>query len=489
MKLYKLTATQVIEAYKSGEFKPSEYIQEIYERILEVEGEINSFITIRSIDELLREAEIADKMLKQERKRKLLGLPVAVKDVISTKGIRTTCGSKILKDYIPVYDATVVKLIREEGGIILGKTNMDEFAMGSTTENSAFGPTRNPWDTTRVPGGSSGGSATALASGQAPLALGSDTGGSIRCPASFTFTYGLKPTYGLISRYGLIAYANSLEQVGPMARDSLDLALLLTVISKYDSKDSTCIPGPRPDYYYELSKWEPDLEGLKLGLIRESIGEGIEKPVLSTFKKAVSTLESLGVEVEEVSLPHIKWALPAYYVIAMSEASSNLARYDGVRYGYKSRRGRDWNESYMATRGEGFGVEVKRRIMLGSFILSAGYFEMYYVKALKLRRLIKQDIDHALKRRMGLIAPTMPVLPFKIGEKIEDPLSMYMVDILTVPANLAGVPSISIPAGFSQELPVGLQVIGPPLSELLLLKIARAYEVKAKTYNKIAEVS
>ena len=487
MKAYRLTAHELLEAYRLGEISPTDYLYDLYEHVIKVEEHVRSFITLRKLSELEAEMKASEDRIRKGKMRLLEGVPIAVKDVISTKNLRTTCGSRMLENYVPVYDATVIKLIKNEGGVVLGKTNMDEFAMGSTTENSAFGPTRNPWDLGRVPGGSSGGSASALAAGQAPLALGSDTGGSIRCPASFTATYGLKPTYGLISRYGLVAYANSLEQIGPMARDTLDLALLLTVISKHDPKDGTSISTPRPNYYLELKEWMPNLEGYRLGVVVEMLGEGVEKPVISTFKRAISILERMGAEVEEVSLPHIRYALPAYYVIAMSEASSNLARYDGVRYGYRSVEGIDWNENFMYTRGKGFGREVKRRIILGSFALSAGYFEMYYVKALKIRRLIKNDIDNALRGRHALLAPTMPVLPFKLGERIKDPLSMYMVDVLTVPANLAGVPAISIPAGFSNGLPVGLQAIGSPLSELTLLRIARAYEVESGIYNLISE--
>jgi len=486
MKYYKLPAYMVLEAFRNGEISPTEYVQELYEHIKNVEKKVYSFITLRDLNVLLEEAKAAEYRIREGKARALEGLPIAIKDNISTRGVRTTCASKILENYTPPYDATVVKRIKEEGGLVLGKTNMDEFAMGSTTENSFFGPTRNPWDIERVPGGSSGGSGAALAAGEAPLALGSDTGGSIRCPASFTGCFGLKPTYGLISRYGLVAYANSLEQIGPMARNTLDLALLLTIIAGYDPKDGTTINVKLPNYYSLLKEVDYDLKGLTIGVVKEMCSEGIEKPVLNVFNWSLKVLEGLGADIIEVSLPHLEYALPAYYVIAMSEASSNLARYDGVRYGIRGRIAGDWNEVFMETRGEGFGKEVKRRIILGTFALSAGYFEQYYVKALKIRRLIKNDYERAFSKARVLISPTMPVLPFKIGERIKDPLQMYMVDILTVPVNLAGIPALSIPIGFHNGLPVGLQLMGKPLDELLLLKVSRAFELESKVYDLIA---
>jgi len=485
-----LSACDIVEKIYSGESSVEEVATIFYENLWKVEDKIKSFITVRTLDEILKDAKIVSEKIRGTNRRLLLaGVPIAVKDNISTRGIRTTCASKILENYIPPYDATVVTKLKMEGAIIVGKTNMDEFAMGSTTENSAFGPTRNPWDPSRVPGGSSGGSATAVASYQTPISLGSDTGGSIRCPASFTGTYGLKPTYGLVSRYGLVAYANSLEQIGPIARNTLDLALLLTVIAGYDPKDGTTIPIPGRNYFEELKNWEPNIEGLKVGIVREMIGEGVEEPVLKIFKHAVNTLESLGAIIDDVSIPCLKYALPTYYVIAMSEASSNLARYDGVRYGFRANITGDWNTVYMKTRGLGFGKEVKRRIILGTFTLSAGYFEQYYLKALKIRRLIKEGFDRAFEKFDVLISPTMPVLPFKIGERIKDPLSMYMVDMETVPVNLAGIPAISIPAGIYNGLPVGLQIMGKPLSEMLLLKVARAFELKTRLYNLTPPIS
>jgi len=450
---------------------------------------VNAFITLRSRNDLLKEAENKEKEIKRGTAKGLLfGVPIAVKDNISTEGIRTTCGSKILENYVPPYDATVVRLLKKEGAIIIGKTNMDEFAMGSSTETSYFGPTRNPWDLERVPGGSSGGSAAVLAAGIVPLALGSDTGGSVRCPAAFTATVGLKPTYGLVSRYGLIAYANSLEQIGPMARNVTDVALLLNVISKYDENDGTSIPGSRPDYMYSLSNPYRIKGSLKVGLVVEMMGEGVSDEVRKVILRALDKISDEGIEIEEVSLSSLKYALPAYYIIAMSEASSNLARYDGVRYGFRAKIDGDWNKVYMETRAQGFGLEVKRRIIMGTFALSAGYFDQYYLKALKVRTLILNDFRRAFKKFNVLVGPTMPILPFKIGEKIKDPLAMYMCDIETVSANLAGIPAISIPAGFVGNLPVGLQIMAPPLHEELLLKISKVFEDKIGLRNLIASL-
>ncbi len=459
----------------------------LYERVRKLDPIINAFITLRSEDEVIREAERKEKEVKKGKAKGLLfGIPIAVKDNISTKGIRTTCGSKILENYVPPYDASVIKFLKDEGAIIIGKTNMDEFAMGSSTETSYFGPTRNPWDLERVPGGSSGGSAAALAAGLAPIALGSDTGGSVRCPAAFTATVGLKPTYGLVSRYGLIAYANSLEQIGPMARNVTDIALLLNVISRYDENDGTSIPGKRPDYVYSAINPYDFKEHLKVGIVSEMFGEGVSEDVKKSVLRVLDKVSGEGVEIDEISLPSLKYALPAYYIIAMSEASSNLARYDGVRYGFRANTDGDWNKVYMETRAEGFGLEVKRRIIMGTFALSAGYFDQYYLRALKVRTLILNDFRRAFKRFHILVSPTMPILPFRIGEKIKDPLAMYMCDIETVPANLAGIPAISIPAGFVNNLPVGLQLMSRPLSEDLLLKVSKMFEDKIGLKDLIA---
>ena len=401
-------------------------------------------------------------------------MAIAIKDNICTLNLRTTCASRMLENFIPPYDATVVERLKREDAIIIGKTNMDEFAMGSTTETSYFGPTRNPWDLTKVPGGSSGGSAAALIADETTLALGSDTGGSIRCPASYCSVIGLKPTYGLVSRYGLIAYANSLEQIGPLAKSTADCALLLSVIGGYDPRDSTSVNIPLGDFSQELTD---DLKGLRVGLPREFFGEGVEEAVKRHVWSAIHLLESLGATYEEVSLPSLEYALAAYYIIAMAEASSNLARYDGLRYGYRVEHDdADWSRIYARNRRIGFGAEVRRRIMLGTYALSAGYYEQYYLKALKIRTLIRREFEEALKRFDVLVGPTMPLPPFNIGEKIGDPLTLYMCDVLTVPANLTGYPAISVPCGFEGNLPIGLQAITKPFNEDLLLKISFALE-------------
>jgi len=491
VKAYRLEALEIIRNVKEGNLCITDVIEEFLERIGRVEKKINAFITLRSKDELLQEAKIKDRLLKEGKARGLLfGLPIAIKDNISTKNLRTTCGSKILYNYIPPYDATVVKLLKEEGAIILGKTNMDEFAMGSSTETSFYGPTRNPWDLERVPGGSSGGSAAALASGEAPLALGSDTGGSVRAPASFTATVGLKPTYGLVSRYGLIAYANSLEQIGPMGRTVRDVALLLNVISRYDPYDGTSLKVKRRDYLESISKQLDDLHRrVKVAVVREMFEEGVSKEVVVIVRNIVNKMVKEGFVVDEISIPVIKYALPTYYIIAMSEASSNLARYDGVRYGFRANVHGDWNEVFSETRGNGFGKEVKRRIIMGTFALSAGYFDQYYLKALKVRTLIIKEFKKAFEKYSILISPTMPTPPFKLGEKIADPLAMYMSDIETVTANIVGIPAISIPAGFAEgKLPVGIQLMANYLKEDLLLAMAAFIEELTGLKNLIAEV-
>lgn len=388
----------------------------------------------------------------------------------------------MLENFVPPYDATVVERLKREDAIIIGKTNMDEFAMGSTTETSYFGPTKNPWDLTKVPGGSSGGSAAALVSDETTLALGSDTGGSIRCPASYCSVIGLKPTYGLVSRYGLIAYANSLEQIGPLAKSTLDCALLLLVIGGYDPRDSTSLNVPLEQY---LSNITDDVRGLKLGLIKEFFGEGVEDSVKKHVWRSIHLLEDLGAVYEELSLPSLEYALASYYIIAMSEASSNLARFDGLRYGFRVEHDdADWSKIYAKNRSMGFGAEVKRRIMLGTYALSAGYYEQYYLKALKIRTIIRREFEAALKKFDALIGPTMPLPPFNIGEKIQDPLTLYMCDVLTVPANLTGYPAISIPCGFEGNLPIGLQAISSPLREEVLLKISFALERNAGVVGK-----
>ena len=447
---------------------PESYVGAYYERIKRREAKVRAFITLRPMDEVIEEVKKSVEKLRSGMHGRLEGILIAVKDNISTMGIRTTCGSKMLESYVPPFDATVIERIKREGGIIVGKTNMDEFAMGSTTETSYFGPTRNPWDLSRTPGGSSGGSGAALAAHFAELALGSDTGGSIRSPAAYNAVLGLKPSYGTVSRYGLIAYANSLEQIGPMARNANDLEVLYSVIAGPDERDATTVSAV-------LEKKEVRLNGLRLGVLDDMM-EVSEKPVKSVVNDVLNKLSSEGSELKEVKLGYLDYALPAYYIIAMSEASSNLARYDGVRYGYSSGEEGLWTDVYSINRGAGFGWEVKRRIMLGSFMLSAGYYEMYYIKALKIRRLIYDNIASILKSVDLILSPTMPILPPKIGDVINDPIRLFAMDVNTVVANLAGVPAISVPVGFHNGLPVGLQAMGPYLSDYSLISFARELE-------------
>ncbi|MEM3754991.1 MAG: Asp-tRNA(Asn)/Glu-tRNA(Gln) amidotransferase subunit GatA, partial [Candidatus Bathyarchaeia archaeon] len=422
--------------------------------------------------------EIAKKLDKKiekgEKIGRLCGLGLAVKDNICVKDIKTTCASRMLENFIAPYDATVIKRLKEEDVVIIGKTNMDEFAMGSSTEFSYFGPTFNPWNLEMVPGGSSGGSAASVASLEATLALGSDTGGSIRCPASFCAVVGLKPTYGLVSRFGLIAYANSLEQIGPITKDVKDCALLLSSIAGYDPMDSTSVKKDYEDYTKYLIN---DVKGLRIGIPIELFGEGVQEIIKKNVWNSILELEKLGAKYEEISLKHLQYALPAYYIVAMSEASSNLARYDGVRYGYNMlNESYDWITAFSKNRTQGFGFEVKKRILLGTYALSAGYFNEYYLKAQKIRTLIRKDFQEAFKKFDVLIAPTMPILPFKIGEKIKDPLQLYMCDMDTVSANLAGIPAISIPCGFYNGLPIGMQIMSNSFREDLIFRVAYTFE-------------
>ena len=444
-----------------------EYLCRLFERI--EKSSLNAFTTLAK-ESALNEARQFDKNSGQGL---LAGVPIAIKECISTEGIETNCSSRILRGYIPPYDAHVIERLKAEGAIIMGKTNMDEFAMGTSTETSCFGPTKNPWDHARVPGGSSGGSAAVVAGGEAPCSLGSDTGGSVRCPASFCGIVGLKPTYGLVSRFGLVAYANSLEQIGPLTHTVEDTALLMEVISGHDVRDSTSAKQERHSYLPDL---KDGISGMKIGIPKEYFGEGVNKDVEKSVWEAIATLESLGASWQEISLPHTRYALAAYYVIAMSEASSNLARFDGLRYGLRQGEDRDWHTTFSEIRSQGFGREVKRRIMLGTYALSAGYYGRYYLKALKVRTLIKEDFLCAFKEVDLLASPTMPIPAFKIGERINDPLSLYMADVFTVPINLAGVPAISVPCGFAGRLPVGLQLIGPHFGEAAVLKAAQAFE-------------
>jgi aspartyl-tRNA(Asn)/glutamyl-tRNA(Gln) amidotransferase subunit A len=402
----------------------------------------------------------------------MAGIPVAVKDVLVTRGVTTTAGSRILEGFVPPYDATVVKRLREAGAVIVGKTNMDEFAMGSSNENSGFGPARHPWDLSRVPGGSSGGSAAAVAAGQAVVALGTDTGGSIRLPAAFCAQVAIKPTYGRVSRYGLIAFASSLDQVGPMTRDVTDAATLLEVIAGHDPMDTTSLENPI-DFTTGLDK---GVKGLRVGIVKELFTDGMEPGVNTAVRKGIDHLVSLGAQVEEVSLPSFKYALAAYYVIAPAEASSNLARFDGVRYGLRSPDARDVTEMMMRSREEGFGDEVKRRIMVGTYALSAGYYDAYYDKAQRVRTVVIRELEAAYQKFDVLVGPTAPCVAFKLGDRVNDPVAMYMADIATIPMSLAGIPAITVPVGLSEGLPVGLQICGPHFSEALILRAAFALE-------------
>lgn len=450
------------------------YIEEVYNVIEKYEHQLRAYITVRPKEEVLRDAEA---LLKANKLGPLAGALVAVKDNISTSGIRTTCASRMLESYIPPYDATVVVRIKNAGGIIIGKTNMDEFAMGSTTENSAFYPTLNPWDLERVPGGSSGGSAVAVAACEATVALGSDTGGSIRLPAAYTGTVGLKPTYGLVSRYGLIAYASSLDQIGPIGRCVEDVAVVLEVISGHDPKDSTSLKKvPTRDYRsYVVDR---PIKTYRIAVIEEMIEEGIDKEIMSVFNKTLKKLESYGLSVEFRKMPIIRYSLPAYYIIATAEASSNLARYDGLRYGLTYEvEGKLWAEVYKRVRSMGFGKEVKRRILLGTYVLSEGLYEGYYLKAAKVRRLLYEEFVRLFKEFDLALSPTSPILPPRLGEVIDDPLKLYSLDVNTVPINLAGLPALSVPGGFVRGLPVGIQVFGPHFSEGWLLNVARLIEV------------
>ncbi len=465
------TVHQAHQLLKEKKISSFELTKHYLERIKKVDPKVKAFMTVT--EELaLQQAKKADEAIAKGKVQPLTGIPIAIKDVICTKDVRTTCSSKMLENFVPPYDASVMEKLNAAGAVMLGKANMDEFAMGSSTENSAFFTTHNPWDFNRVPGGSSGGSAVAVAAGEAVCALGSDTGGSIRQPAGFCSVVGMKPTYGRVSRYGLVAFASSLDQIGPLTQDVTDCALLMNVISGHDKKDSTSVPEPVPDYTKSL---KPDLKGIKLGIPKEYYVEGMQKGVADTIKVAVKKLEELGASVEEVSLPHTPYALAVYYIIAPSEASANLARYDGVKYGYSYKGDTMW-ENIEKTRENGFGPEVKRRIMLGTYALSAGFYDAWYLKAQKVRTLIRREFDKVFEKYDSLVTPTSPTVPFKIGERTDDPLTMYLSDICTLPANIAGIPGISIPAGFVDDLPVGMQILGKNFSEETLLHIAYAYE-------------
>jgi len=471
--LSQLTIFELTEKLASGEVSAREATQACLDRIARVDGQLHAFLSYDAQD-ALAQADAADQRRAAAGDGRLLGVPIAIKDVIAVKNQPLNCGSKILGRFISPYDATVIEKLKAAGAIVFGRLNMDEFAMGSSTENSAFGATRNPWDLTRIPGGSSGGSAAAVAADEAFATLGSDTGGSIRQPAALCGCVGLKPTYGRVSRYGLVAFASSLDQIGPFTKDARDAATMLGVLSGRDDRDSTSVPEPVPDYTAAL---DGDLKGLKLGLPKEYLVGGLEPEVNDAVQAAMRRLEKLGAELVEISLPHTGYAVATYYIVATAEASANLARFDGIRYGARI-DGKDPIDLYGRTRGAGFGAEVKRRIILGTYVLSSGYYDAYYLRAQKVRTLIRQDFLRAFEKVDAIVTPTTPTAAFKIGEKSDDPMQMYLSDIFTISCNLAGICGISVPCGFTKKpkLPIGLQLLGKPFGEEMLLKIAHAYE-------------
>jgi aspartyl-tRNA(Asn)/glutamyl-tRNA(Gln) amidotransferase subunit A len=474
MSLTTQTATELLNLLVRGEVSAESLAGEFLQAIRQRDGKLQAFLHVDEEQVLNQAREVDRKRLAGDRLGALAGLPVAIKDVLCARGQPVTCGSKILRSFRPPYDAHVVSQLRAADAVLLGRTNLDEFAMGSSTENSAYQTTRNPWDLERIPGGSSGGSAVAVAACEAPLALGTDTGGSIRQPASLCGIVGLKPTYGRVSRFGLVAYASSLDQVGPLAHDVTDAALALEVIAGHDRRDSTSVDQLVPPYRQMLD--EP-VKSLTVGVVREHFGEGLDPEVEQALRAALEVYRAQGVAVREVSLPHSAHAVAVYYVVATAEASSNLARYDGVHYGHRAAEHDNLIHMYSRSRGEGFGAEVKRRIMLGTYALSSGYKDAYYLKALKVRRLIKEDFDKAFAGCDIIAGPTSPTAAFKIGERAQDPLAMYLSDIYTISCNLAGIPGISIPCGFTRGgLPIGLQLLAPPFEEAKLLRLARAHE-------------
>ncbi|MCL4503511.1 MAG: Asp-tRNA(Asn)/Glu-tRNA(Gln) amidotransferase subunit GatA [Deltaproteobacteria bacterium] len=470
--LYSLSISRLAPLLKRREVSPVEVTAALLERIKDRNGELNAYLTVDETG-ALEQAKAAEARLEQGDGAPLTGIPLALKDVMTTRGLRTTCASRILENFVPPFDATAVARLRREGAVVLGKVNMDEFAMGSSTENSAFGPTQNPWNRDYIPGGSSGGSAAAVAADLCIGSLGSDTGGSIRQPASHCGVVGLKPTYGRVSRYGLVAYASSLDQIGPLTKEVRDAALLLQAIAGHDPKDSTSVPQAVPDYAAALGR---EIKGLKIGVPKEYFGHGLDPEVEAAILAALKTLEGLGADLLDVSLPHTEYAVATYYVVAVAEASSNLARYDGVKYGFRA-EGKNLLETYLNTRTRGFGAEVRRRIMLGTYTLSAGYYDAYYKKGSQVRALIRGDFEKAFKDCALIACPVSPTPAFRLGEKLADPLTMYLSDIFTISANLAGIPGISVPCGFSTKgLPIGLQLLGPPFGEAEILQAAYAFE-------------
>ncbi|MHB8841299.1 MAG: Asp-tRNA(Asn)/Glu-tRNA(Gln) amidotransferase subunit GatA [Candidatus Aquicultor sp.] len=473
MELYQMTIHELYEKLAAKEISAKELTESVFSRIDDVEDKVKSYLTVTRDNALEQARKVDERIAAGEAIGQLTGIPTAIKDVMCTEGTRTTCGSKILDNFVPVYTSTAVQGLLDEGIVMTGKTNMDEFAMGSSTENSGFFTTRNPWDLERVPGGSSGGSAAVVAADEAIFSLGSDTGGSIRQPAALCGIVGLKPTYGLVSRYGLIAFASSLDQIGPFTKDVTDCAIVLNHLVGHDPMDSTSVEIDKPDYTKSLVN---DLKGVRIGVPAELMAEGIDPKVKKVIEDAIELMAKNGAIVAETSLPNIEYALSAYYIIAPAEASSNLARFDGVRYGYRAPDAENLMDMYLRTRAEGFGDEVKRRIMLGTYALSAGYYEAYYGQAQKVRTLITRDFNKAFEDFDVLVSPTSPTTAFKIGERIDNPLQMYLSDICTIPVNLAGLPGISVPCGTVDGLPVGLQIMGKTLGEEMLLRVAYSFE-------------
>ena len=474
MSLCSQTVHKLHTQLKNRSITATQILADVYDRIKQVEDQVGGYITLAE-ETAFETAEMIDQRLqKGENLPKLAGIPIAIKDVICTKGVRTTCGSKILANFVPPYDATVIKKLKEQGAVIVGKTNMDEFAMGSSTENSAYQLTRNPWDFSTIPGGSSGGSAAVVSADTAILSLGSDTGGSIRQPAALCGNVGLKPTYGRVSRFGLIAFASSLDQIGPFTKDIRDSAIALNAICGHDSMDSTSAKFDVPNFEESLIN---DIEGIKIGLPNEYFLDGIDPEVEVSVRQAIEQLEQLGATIHQISMPHTEYAIATYYIIAPAEASANLARYDGVRFGYRATETNDLESMYKLSRSQGFGPEVKRRIMLGTYSLSSGYYDAYYLKAQKVRTLIKQDFDQAFETVDVIVTPTSPTAAFKFGARTNDPLQMYLSDIFTAPSSLAGIPGVSIPCGITKDrLPIGLQFLAPPFAEEKLLRVAYTFE-------------
>lgn len=480
-KLLNLTISEMRRGLDSGDFSSHELVKAALDSA-ENNKDLNAFITLTD-KQALQAADLADKEIKAGQAKNWTGIPVAIKDVILTKGIKTTAASKILNNFIPPYDATVTKKLNAAGAISIGKTNMDEFAMGSSNERSAFGGVKNPWDKERIPGGSSGGSSAAVAARIIPMALGSDTGGSIRQPAAMCGICGMKPTYGRVSRYGVIAYASSLDQIGAFTTNITDLALTIETISGKDQADSTSVNAPSADFKSALNK---DIKGIRVGIPKEYFIDGLNPEIKQSVQTAVKKLEDLGAKIVEISLPHTPYAVPCYYIVATAEASSNLSRYDGIRYGHRTKEYKDLMDLYCRSRSEGFGDEVKRRILIGTFVLSSGYYDAYYLRAQKVRKLIQNDFTKAFANDCDVIAsPVAPNTAFKFGEKTDDPVAMYLEDIFTIPVNLAGLPALSLPCGFdSKNLPIGLQLIGKPWDEAGILQVAHAYEQSTEWHKK-----